>query len=310
MLITRPPQFTSTLDGLATYFKTLLEKGGPEPSEYASLNIYFRDIAAMVRSGNLSVAELLQLWRDLGEAFSSVRTLQGHVVAKPYGYAGDFEMMDKIYTEWISPNPKLANWDRFFHAQEATKAVRRRKQYCVELVQRLMPSTPRTETFRMLNLGCGPAREVYDLCTLKSARSVFFDCVDHDRKAIDYARELNRHFPQVTSFVCCNILRLKTNKKYDIIWAAGLFDYLNDRIFPVALRRVIRMLRSEGRLVVANFSPDNPSRDYMECGQWFVWHRTKDRLRQLAAEAGVSGSRIAVEEDPGGVVNYMQIAQR
>jgi len=293
------------MEVFSDYLRALAEKGGPDPSEYDSLNECFHVIAGRVRDGTISAGELLELWRQLGDAFSSVRTLQGHVVAKPYGYAGDFKLMDKIYTQWISPDPMLANWDRFFHSQDAPKAVRRREQYCVSLAQRMM----RSETLRVLDLGCGPAREVYDLCQTPESHQVLFDCVDQDLRAIEYARELNRNFSQHARFTCRNVRRFRTSESYDLIWGAGIFDYFNDRAFSKTLIRMLPLLRPDGRFVVVNFSPHNPTRDYMECGQWFVWHRTEDHLRQLAADAGVSSDRITMEEDIARVVNYMHISQ-
>lgn len=292
---------------LAGFFLSLAEKGGPEPGEYDSLNSCFHDLAPKVRSGTIPAGALLQLWRDLGEAFSSTRTLQGHVVARPYGYCGDFELMDKIYTRWISCDPKFANWDRFFHSQEATQAVRRRERYCVSLVQRLLAAGPDPTTFRVLNVGCGPAREVHDLCGTPNADRIYFDCVDLDPRAIVYAQRLNHSHSRQARFICGNVLRFRTNERYDLIWGSGIFDYFDDRIFSSVLRRLLPLVRPGGRLVVSNFSPNNPTRDYMECGQWLIWHRAVDQILRIAVNAGVSGDHVTMEEDPEGVISYLQI---
>ena len=50
----------------------------------------------------------------------SLETMQGHAYLKPHGYAGDFELIDKIYTYWKSDDPNLIRWDDYFHSQESS----------------------------------------------------------------------------------------------------------------------------------------------------------------------------------------------
>jgi len=302
---------TELISGLKQFehdLAVLVEKGGPDPRDYDLLNLCFRKIAAGVRNNLIPIGELFKMWRNLGEAFSTPRTLQGHVVAKPYGYDGDFELLDKIYTRWISPDPKLANWDRFFHSQAATDAVRHRKEYFLSLVQRLLSNASRTRKFRLLNAGCGPARDIHDLWKILNPDAmILLDCVDLDPRAIDYARSLNKDFLSRTEFVCGNVLRFKPTEKYDLIWGAGIFDYLKERTFTMAVKRFLPMLRPGGWLVISNFSPNNPTRDYMDCGQWLLQYRTTKDLLKIAVAAGVPESQVSVESDAAGVVNYLHI---
>jgi SAM-dependent methyltransferase len=124
------------------------------------------------------------------------------------------------------------------------------------------------------------------------------DCIDMDPEAIEYARSLNgRHLNHV-EFLCQNVLRFKTERRYELIWAAGLFDYFRDSTFVGVVKRLIPALEDAGRIVIGNFSVDNPTRAYMELGGWCLNHRTPDQLIDLMNRAGLEA---VVETEPEGV---------
>jgi len=82
-------------------------------------------------------------------------TLQGRSRIKPYGYAGDFNIIDKIYTNYISDDSYCAQWDKYFHEQKAPNAVRNRKKYFIDL---LNSNIDIKSTSSILNLASGPGR--------------------------------------------------------------------------------------------------------------------------------------------------------
>jgi len=94
-----------------------------------------------------------------------------------------------------------------------------------------------------------------------------------------------------------------------LVWSAGFFDYLNDRLFVCALRRYWRMVAPGGELVLGNFSTSNPSRTYMELGRWFLFHRTEDQLKELALRAGVSPDATRVAQESAGVNLFLHITK-
>lgn len=107
---------------------------------------------------------------------------------------------------------------------------------------------------------------------------------------------------------CCkNAFRFKSNKKYDLVWSAGLFDYLEDKQFIFLLRLLLDVVSPDGEIVIGNFSEANPSRDYMEFGEWFLHHRTEDRLAIIANQAGCSEHSINIEKEATGVNLFLRI---
>jgi SAM-dependent methyltransferase len=156
----------------------------------------------------------------------------------------------------------------------------------------------------VLNVGCGPCRDIYEYLQEKTATNIRFECLDIDKRAINYSKSILKN----SSVECCckNAFRLKPDKKYDLVWSAGLFDYLQDKQFIFLFRLLLDTVAPDGEIVVGNFSEENPSRDYMEFGEWFLHHRTEDKLAILAEQAGCSATSITIEKEPAGVNLFLR----
>lgn len=136
-----------------------------------------------------------------------------------------------------------------------------------------------------------------------------FDCVDLDPRAIEYARVLNRSHLDTISFACQNVLRFRPERTYDLIWAAGLFDYFRDSAFVALAKRLWPAVSPGGRLVIGNFSLSNPTRAYMELGHWCLHHRSGPDLEALMTRAGLAPEEVRIEAESEGV-NLFAVGSR
>jgi extracellular factor (EF) 3-hydroxypalmitic acid methyl ester biosynthesis protein len=298
----------SPVSNLSASIKSVIDRGGPEPAEYDFIRSWLDDAERLLESGSATRQQLQQVWRDQGECFLR-ETMQGFGLLKPHGYAGDFEMIDRIYTQWRSPNPHFVRWDDYFHAQSAPQAVRNRKEEFQKAVSQSV-TVNQDSPIRVLNLGSGPCRDVSEFISTHPGADVTFDCVDQDPKAIAYATSLldktrgkaRVHFRQD------NVVRFKPVERYDLVWSGGLFDYLPDRLFVALLSRMVTWTRPGGRIVVGNFSRHNPSRRYMELvGEWILCHRDETALRALANKAHLPADRVEVFGEAEGVNLFLDI---
>lgn len=231
-------------------------------------------------------------------------TLQGFAVNKPHGYAGDFEIIDRIYRCHVSDDPALANWDHFFHRQAAPQAVRNRKTY----FHRLLDHHDATGSPHILKIGVGPGRSMFEWLSEHPSSKATFDCVEIDPNAVRYATELNRPFLDRIQFFRKNCLKFQATKQYQLIWAAGIFDYFDDATFLQMSQRLLTAVASGGELVIGNFANTNPCRPYMEFGgAWFLHHRSADQLVALATQCGVARERIAIGCETLGVNLFLHI---
>lgn len=236
------------------YLQELIKKGGPTPDDYYDLDAWIIEISDWVKTKQISKNELQELIKLFGDAFST-ETMQGFAFQKPHGYAGDFEIIDRIYQRYISTTCHLTNWDKYLQTHSA----------------------------------------------------VHFDCIEQDKNAISHAQSLcNKYLDKITFFQK-NVLRFNTDKKYDLIWSAGLFDYFENNVFVFMLKRLSTMVTTDGKIVIGNFSTNNPSRPYMELFEWKLHHRSPQTLKAIAREAGFNNENIYIEKEETGVNLFLHL---
>ena len=70
---------------------------------------------------------------------------------------------------------------------------------------------------------------------------------------------------------------------YHFVYAAGLYDYLSDRVAARLTHIMFDMLAPGGRLLVANFAPRLPEVAYMETFMdWTLIYRTPEQMAVLS----------------------------
>jgi hypothetical protein len=77
-----------------------------------------------------------------------------------------------------------------------------------------------------------------------------------------------------------------------------IFDYFTDKLFVTVMKRLFGFLVCGGELVIGNFSPSNPSRQYMEFSEWLLHHRSEDDLLELANRAGIPRTQTFIDSEP------------
>lgn len=285
--------------------RDMVTAGGPQESEYPLLDALMDNLYQMKLAGQLETTALSFLQGLFHDEFLA-ETIHGYVYRKPLGYAGDFRLIDMIYKHHQSDHKSYKRWDRYFHYNIATGAVRNRKDFFKQ--QLLNKINGRKTPLHLLNVASGPARDLYELYARVDPDMLVTTCVDIDANAIAFASELCSPYREQINFHQKNILRFSSAEKFDVIWSAGLFDYFEDRLFVMALKRLLTMLRPGGEILIGNFSEHNPSRAYMELfGEWFLIHRSREKLISLSLLAGVQRELITVEQEPLGINLFLKI---
>lgn len=283
---------TSSLNELS-----YLLKEGPVREDYAVINDFFNTEYAKAPRYFL---ETFQHLRKGIAAFSSADSIAGFCFLQPYGYAGDFQLIDRLYTNYRGSGNCIERWDDFAQSQPAAHAVRNRKSYFIDLLERRNPAN-------VLNIASGPCRDVKEYYAKHPKSTTFIDCVELDGRAIHYAQNLLHSDPRV-SFIQQNILKYKPLGKYGLVWSAGLFDYFSDSAFVRILKKLLTCVEVGGELVIGNFAADNPNKAFMEVGMnWFLHHRSPEQLFALAREAGAGNWAAWVEREQEGVNLFLHL---
>ncbi len=275
-------------------------RGGPTTEEYEDLKVITNNINILPKT----LEDDMKLYEALSPAYD-LNSMVGFSFLKPHGYAGDYELIDRIYSRWKSEDVKHQNWDDLYHEMEATIAVRNRKEYFLNLITEV---ESKVDSPVVLNIGSGPCIDLYQYLVKVPNTKAKFDCLDMDIKAIDYASAVCDNYMDKIKFIHLNVFRYKSDIKYNLIWSAGLFDYFSDKLFVRLAIRMYKILETGGELVIGNFSTENPSRGLMEVIlQWYLHHRSEKELIELGLLAGVPREKISVKSEQTGVNLFLHL---
>ncbi len=292
------------LDTFEELVGTIHAKGGPVEADYPDLLAALHDVAGLLWADPARRDDVDRVLEACGPAFEP-DTMQGFAWRKPLGYAGDFVTIDKFHTNARHPDPVLGRWDAFSQAQPGAAAVRNRARYLWRLVEGLEEEYGRP--IRVLNVACGPCRDVLGYYEGHPDSDTRFDCIDLDSRALDHAREICGAQDGRVTYECADARRYDGAARYDLIWSAGLFDYFPAEVFSNVLRHLGGLLAPGGRIVLGNFCSTDPNRAYMDVLDWHLHRRSASVLRRLAEAAGFPSDAVRVEREPLGVNLFLHV---
>ncbi len=242
------------------------------------------------------------------------------VYYKPKGYAGDFMMMEMIYRNEPDGDGKLGKiMDGWFLKSSAADAVRQRRRLLAELLTKISHAKlEKQENISIMNLACGSNRELFDfLSGFEKSQAIEALCIDIDPDALAYTnRHVNVFNHQATvRLMNENIVKWALGRarhdfgQQDIIYSSGLTDYLERRLFVKLIERCHGQLRDGGVLIVGNFSPTNPNRQFMDhILHWKLIHRDEQELRDIFSETAFGGNVDVISETHG--INLFVVATK
>lgn len=283
----------ATISGLA-------ERGGPHRHEYQLFWQACDGFRLAKSGGHISDDEHRSFMASLGPAGTS-ESLMGHIFNKPFGYAGDFEIIDRLYTCHISANPMVTRWDEFVQAVPSSQSVRNRAPYLRQVVLKMLADRNAGEPLHIVSLGSGPGRDIE--CALdavaaqrsRRGQEVRVTCIDLDARALACSERILARHNRCVRYVNADVLRLRLDEPVNLIWSSGLFDYFSDRAFAVVFSRLMRAVAPGGQIVVGNFSKRCSENGPMAFVNWHLVVRDADELRALAARGGALKASIDAE---------------
>ncbi len=221
--------------------------------------------------------------------------------AKPMGYAGDYEMVNMITRNPFEGSSMFAKLVNCWFLEQPPAAAHRNRLLHLKSV--ILNETARVKALgraaRVLNVACGPAVEILRFMTEHAAADhCHFDLLDFNEETLSQARkameECRRRYSRLTTFHFINqpvhqlikqsskTVERPVEKQYDLIYCAGLFDYLTDPVCQRLTSLLYSWLTPGGLLTLTNVHPSNPLRYGMEhLLDWHLVYRDKTRFSNL-----------------------------
>lgn len=247
---------------------------------------------------------------------------------KPLGYAGDYEMVNMILREpheGATLFAKLVN--ALFLQNPPAQAHRNRIHH---LRRRIVEESLRVKALgrrlKVFNLGCGPAKEVQILLAEEAASdNVDFVLADFNSETLNYTRshleELKVRHRRTAGleFVEKSVHQMLreslrptpggTVGGYDLVYCAGLFDYVSDRVCKRLTEVFFNMLAPGGLMLVTNVDASKPFRHSMDyLLEWHLIFRNREQMVLLVPESAMELHR-EVLADPLAVNLFLEIRQ-
>lgn len=233
---------------------------------------------------------------------------------KPLGYAGDFLMMELLY-KGVRHGETL--WNKTVNSCLTSiplgQAVRNRAWYLKDWIERAALAA---ETPKIMSLACGPCEEVRLFAKHSPQQRAEFFLVDQDTAALSYAeRQLKSllghkvfHFRnESTRDFLKNREHVRTYPSMNLIYTAGLYDYLKTEAAASLTAVLYGLLEPGGTLVIGNFVKGHPFAYFIEyASDWFLIHRSEAEMLSLAP-SGAFKENTWVEREPSGVNLFLCI---
>jgi hypothetical protein len=235
---------------------------------------------------------------------------------KPFGYAGDFKIIEDLYLN----RPVTTGFDRLFdnytQMSAIAVAVRNRKDDFKGFISDFANNS-KNQKIRIMDLASGPCRDVKEMLSsgILSSKDVTFDCYDSDDRAIEYAKGSLAEFSNI-NFFNRNAIRLALSKnissmidkKYDIIYSTGLFDYFDEKISTRLVANLAKLLNNKGVLIIASVRDkfSNPSVYFMEwAAEWNLVYRSDEEFQRVFINAGFREDQIQIKYEQQGILQYI-----
>lgn len=168
---------------------------------------------------------------------------------KPLGYAGDYESVNMILRNQMEGSTTFARIiNAYFLRIDVSEAHRNRIQKLADTLKEEARRVARTgRRLRVLSLGCGPAEEVFRFVRdSELSEECEITLLDFNEETIEQTRRriaglsaaIGRRIElRVVNRSVTDLLKEAAGRdrgeprpEYDLIYCAGLFDYLSDRV--------------------------------------------------------------------------------
>ena len=228
-------------------------------------------------------------------------------------------MMEHIYQDIPKGDGEIGKLiDSWGLQRTSAKAIRNRRILMKDQLESLSKERLKTNNrFSVMNLACGPSRELFDfLQECDYTEKIDALCVDIDTEALQYSNQNVNVFPHNASvrYMSENLVKWALGKvshdigSKDLIYSAGLFDYLEPRLFCKLVDRCHEHLKPGGSLLIGNFAPHDDMLFMDHMLQWQLIYRTQEELKELLSNTKF-GDDVTILSEPA-EVNLFVLAQK
>jgi hypothetical protein len=241
--------------------------------------------------------------------------LTARAFAMSRGYQGDAELLDIIYSSDFRPfrdEPTTVLGEAIFKHTircQAPTAVRERRIF---LASQIDACCAATASAHILSVACGHLRELEISNAIQTRSHGRFVGIDQDPATLAFVESVwgphgvEAKRASIKSFLSDGA---PPSERYDFIYVAGLYDYLEEKPARHVTAKLFAKLRPAGRLLIGNYTPETEDAGYMEAYMgWNLLYRDSEGMHRLASEIPPPAiAAIGTLSDTTGAVCYLDI---
>ena len=237
-----------------------------------------------------------------------------HAIEKPYGYAGDFLMLDKLVQETSQSKGLAYHFDRSQLEYPASVACRNRIKWVAEdIVKTINPSEK--SLIKILDIGIGAAPIERRLVKLIPDVKIKLTAVDIEPAALEYVEKELENTNCVAETHRIDLRREDAAEKIaafakdaDVCIAVGIIEALRDEEVINILGAIIKNAKPGTPFYTESFNPQHPTRPHME---WFMdfhlGYRTAQQVIELVKKAGAKQENMKPSTDETGSLDFLKV---
>jgi hypothetical protein len=211
---------------------------------------------------------------------------------KPRGYSGDAGLIDFIYGhsaaagEVARSTPLGREIFKYTINAPGPVAVRERRDVMARYVDETAARAGSDS--EILAIAAGHLREAETSSALAEGRLKRWVALDQDPESI---LSISRQFPETAVEPIVGSVRGLLARKhqigtFDLIYVAGLYDYLSHKVAVRLTEICLRMLKPDGLFLFANFSDEMVDDGYMESYMnWQLLQRSEADMWRIASQS-------------------------
>lgn len=221
-------------------------------------------------------------------SFLSRSLVLNRALTKPYGYPGDFFMLQTLYNKKPISQDRLGCYlDQFFIEDDLAQAVIDRVEVMGDRVVDFIQSSNKDE-LNILNIASGSGFELNKVISQNYKKKINYHCFDQEAASLAYiASNFHNKNPNVEIILYKEDIRRffrswKSKNKFDFVYNIGLADYLPDLVLSSLVKESLDHLATSGVFVLAHkdynlFPYHHPSWLY----DWNFIHRSLEDYKEL-----------------------------
>lgn len=208
--------------------------------------------------------------------------------SRPRGYAGDAELIDMIYfpneTDMSTVSAIGKQIYRYNTRSPLSRTLRKRMKLTSDCIDEF---AEQRSNISVLSVASGHCRELKYSKAMTDGSVERFVALDQDDSSLEFMRNEYRDMNlESVSLSVSDLIKGKSQLgEFDLIYSAGLYDYLSTRFAQKLTHQLYKMLKPGGKLMLINIAQDYDEVGYLESYMnWAMIGRGKQETLELAAE--------------------------